>query len=489
MLIGLLLTIAFIIAIGLWSGRKAKDASSFTTGGGKASGWVVCGTIMGTIVSGQSTVGTAQLAFHFGISAWWFTIGAALGCLVLALLYTKPLRSSGCVTLMEVISKEYGRKAEVVGSILCFIGIFISIIAQIISSSALLSSLIPMSYLMAAFIAIALMMVYVVFGGLWGAGWGGIVKMALLYISSIVAGLFVWKSAQGWDGLIGSIQHLHDEGVPVDAANYSNFLARGPLKDIGSCLSLILGVLATQTYAQGIWAGRSNGAARRGSLLCAFLIPPIGAACTLVGMYMRSHYITAAELCQLQAIGATIPEGMGVIESSVQAFPAFITNHLPGFFGGMVLGTLFITIVGGGSGLTLGAATIIGRDVIGQLKVWLGKRRQQTSVGAVSLRTLRLIIVAILLVGVAVSLLTQSTFINDLGFLSLGLRATAVLVPLSGALFFPGRIKPRFALASMIAGTLTLLLAQMLHLPADPVYWGMGIGMIVCLLGWQRRHC
>lgn len=487
MLFGLLLTIALIIAIGLLSGRKAKDTATFTTGGGKASGWVVCGTIMGTIVSGQSTVGTAQLAFHFGISAWWFTIGAALGCLALALIYTKPLRSSGCVTLMEVISKEYGRKTEIVGSVLCLIGIFISIIAQIIASSALLTSLIPMSYLVAAFVAIALMMVYVVFGGLWGAGWGGIVKMALLYVSSIVAGLFVWKSAQGWDGLTASIASLQGRGLPVEADNYSNFLARGPLKDIGSCLSLILGVLATQTYAQGIWAGRSNGAARRGSLLCAFLIPPIGAACTLVGMYMRSHYITSAELLQLQAVGASVPEGMGVIETSVQAFPAFITNHLPGFFGGMVLGTLFITIVGGGSGLVLGAATIIGRDVLGQLREWARRRRPDAS-SPVTLKMLRLIIVAILLTGVAVSLLVQSSFINDLGFLSLGLRATAVLVPLSGALFLPGRIKPHYALASLIAGTLTLLAAQMLHLPADPVYWGMGVGMVVSLLGWQKRQ-
>lgn len=482
MILGLILTIALIIGIGILSGRKAKDAESFTTGGGRASGWVVCGAIMGTIVSGQSTVGTAQLAFSFGISAWWFTVGAAIGCLMLAVMYAKPLRDTGCSTLLEIVAREYGHKAEVVGSTLCLIGIFISIVAQIIASSALLTTLLPIRYLWAALAAVALMMIYVVFGGLWGAGLGGIVKMALLYISSIVAGVFVWRHSDGLSGLLHSIESIFaniplQEGTApeeVISSRYANIFARGPLKDLGGCLSLALGVLATQTYAQGIWAGRSLGASRRGGILCACLIPPIGAACTLVGMYMRAHYITAAELEQ---IGGILPEGMGVMQSSVQAFPLFITHHLPPFFGGVVLGTLFVTIVGGGSGLALGCASIINRDILAPLR----KKKSQ------SLRQLRVIIVVLLLIAVAISLLVAKSFINDLGFLSLGLRATAVLIPLTCALFFPQRINRRFALASMISGTAALLAAQMLNLPADSFYWGFGTGLAVCLMGWRRK--
>lgn len=487
MIIGLLLTISLIIGIGIWSGRKANDTTSFTTGGNRANSWVVCGTIMGTIVSGQSTVGTAQLAFVFGISAWWFTIGAAIGCLILALVYAKPLRHTGCSTLMEVIANEYGHKAEVIGSLLSFIGIYISIIAQIIASSSLLSTLTHLTYIQSAFISIALMMIYVVFGGLWGAGLGGIVKMGLLYIASIVAGIFVWRNANGFYGLISSIEDIYTNVLignlevnktPQDIHNqYANFFARGPLKDIGSCLSLILGVLATQTYAQGIWSGRNDKVARKGGILCAFLIPPIGAACTLVGMYMRAHYITAEESVLIQ----TTPEGIGYLVNSVAVFPTFITNHLPPFFGGIVLGTLFITIVGGGSGLALGAATILGRDVIVPIKKKFNYK------GEVSLIELRLLIVAILVLGITISLSAQSTFINDLGFLSLGLRGTAVLIPLSCALFFPKRIKPRFAFTSMIGGTAMLLISKILSLPSDPVYWGISVGLIITIIGIKHK--
>lgn len=476
MLFGLFITIALIIGISLWSGRKAKDASTFTTGGGKASGFVVCGALMGTIVSGQSTVGTAQLAFSYGIDAWWFTIGAAIGCMLLALFYARPLRASGCTTLMEIVAKEFGHKAEVVGSLLCCLGIFISIVAQIISSSALLTSLLPLNYLWAALITVGLMLTYVVFGGMIGAGWSGIVKMGLLYVASIVTGVYVWSHAHGFGGLIHGIELLPGmEGQQV-RQQYANLFARGAMKDMGGCLSLALGVLATQTYAQCILSGRSDKASRRGGLFCAFLIPPIGAACTLIGMYMRAHYLTAAEV---DALGY-LPEGMHMMQSSVQAFPLFITNHLNPFFGGVVLGTLFITIVGGGSGLALGVATILGRDVLTPLRNRLGRE------GRLTVHQLRLLIVAILMVGVVISLKSQRAFINDLGFLSLGLRATAVLVPLTGALFFPQRIRPQYAFASMIAGTAMLIAAKAAHLPSDSFYWGMGASIIVCV--WGIRH-
>ena len=123
-LAGVVATVVLLLAISWWSGRRVKDARTFITGGNSGS-WMVCGAMLGTLAGGQSTIGTAQLAFCYGLSAWWFTIGAGLGALVLGLFYAGPLRRSGCTTLLEVVSREYGRKAETVGSILFLIGIFI----------------------------------------------------------------------------------------------------------------------------------------------------------------------------------------------------------------------------------------------------------------------------------------------------------------------------------------------------------------------------
>ena len=168
--VGLVATILLIIGIGIYSGRKVKSAADFSSGGGKAGSWIVCGAIMGTLVSSQATIGTAQLAFSYGMSAWWFTLGSGIGCLILALGYAAPFRRSGCKTLLQIVSQEYGPTAETAGSIFCSIGIFISVVAQILGATALLTTIFPLNHLSAALISIALMAFYVIFGGVWGAG-------------------------------------------------------------------------------------------------------------------------------------------------------------------------------------------------------------------------------------------------------------------------------------------------------------------------------
>ena len=486
-IIGILLTVGLLLFVSIHSGRKVKDAKAFTTGG-RAGSWMVCGAILGTLVGGQSTIGTAQLAFSFGISAWWFTIGAALGALVLSLVYAGPIRRSGCTTLLEIVAKEYGRKAETIGSTLFLIGIFISIMAQVLSSSAMVTSLFHIPLTWAAIISGVLIMLFVLFGGIQSAGAGGIVKLVLLYISCITAGIVVWLLGKGLTGINHDIETLYASS-PLCQLNgltdiesihhrYGSMVARGPLKDIGGCLSLMLGVVTTQTYAQGIWSGASTAKARRGGLYCAFLIPLIGAACTLVGMYMRGHYVTAAEFAAMQAAGESLPEGIGVIQSSLEAFPAFVLGHLPAWLGGIALGAMLVNIMGCGSGLVLGASTILVRDVYGNLAAKLGWAKPTHS----QLTQTRLTIAGLLALAVVIALSVKGTFINDLGFLSLGLRAVALLFPLSFALFLPGRFSARAVGPAMITGTAVMLLAKSLSLPADPVYYGLGASLLLMLV-------
>jgi len=394
--------------------------------------------------------------------------------------------------VLEVVGHQYGRKAETIGSLLFLIGIFISIVAQVLTSSAMIGSLFNLPTFWSAIIGAALIMVLVLFGGIKSAGTGGIVKLVLLYSCSLAAGIVVWRLAGGLVGMRHSIDDIYT--LPQLASSngltdiesihhrYGSPVARGALKDLGGCLSLMLGVVSTQSYAQCIWSAATTKKARRGSLLCAFFIPIIGAACTLVGMYMRGHYVTAAEYQLIVDAGETLPAGIGIIDNSAQAFPAFIMGHLPAWFGGILLGTLLINILGCGSGLSLGAATILVRDVYQNVLSRLGR---SSKIG--ELLQTRLSIVFLLAVAVVVAHLFKGSFINDLGFLSLGLRAVAILLPLSFALWFPGRFGSRQVLVSMPLGVAAMLMGQILSLPGDPVYYGLLTSALVILLPLYRR--
>ena len=456
-ILGVLLTVGALLVVSWWSGRRVNDAKSFITGGTSGT-WLVGGALLGTMAGGQSTIGTAQLAFCYGISAWWFTLGAAIGSLLLGYVYSGPLRRSGCTTLLEVVRNEYGRKAETLGSFS-----------------------IPM--LGASVLGAVLIMLFVFFGGIRSAGASGIVKLILLYFSSLAAGIVVWHIAGGFTGLRDGVESIYQQASLSKLNNlsdiesihqrYGSLVARGVMKDLGGCLSLVLGVVSTQTYAQCIWSASANSHARRGSLICAICLPVIGAACTMVGIYMRGHYVTASELTAMQQAGEVLPAGIGVIENSAQAFPAFILRHLPSWLGGIMLGTLLINILGCGSGLSLGVATILVRDVYSNLQRGAARWSQ--------LVQMRLSIVAVLIMAVVVALLCNNSFINDLGFLSLGLRAVSILFPISFALWLPGRFKPRQVLLAMPIGVIAMLAAKLLSLPGDAVYYGLTIELLVIL--------
>lgn len=494
-IIVVIMTIALIVAVSWLSGRNVKDARSFTTGG-KSGSWMVCGALLGTLAGGQSTIGTAQLAFYYGISAWWFTIGAGLGSLILGLCYASSLRRSGCTTLLEIVSREYGHKAETIGSMLFLVGIFISIVSQVLSSSAMITSLVGIDMTWAAVASAVLIMLLVLFGGIKSAGVGGIVKLILLYVSSLVAGIVVWRIAGGYSGLRDGIESIYQSptlahhngltGIESIHERYGSPFARGFFKDMGGCLSLILGVISTQTYAQCIWSAASTRKAKRGAVLCSLFMPIIGAACTLVGLYMRGHYVTAEEAQLMKQAGETIHAEIGVIDNSALAFPAFVLEHLPAWLGGLLLGTMIINILGCGSGLSLGASTILVRDVYGNLKRRMGMGDSPLS----QLTQTRLSIVGILVLAFIATISFSGTFINDLGFLSLGLRAVAILFPLSFALWMPGRFKSSRVLLSMPVGVAVMLLANFTSMPGDAVYYGLGASLLIIIAnrGRDRSH-
>lgn len=485
-IIGILLVLALIVGIGIYSGRKVSDAADFTSGGGKAGSWLVAGTIMGTLVSGQATVGTAQLAFSFGMSAWWFTLGSGIGCLVLALGYVKRMRHSSGNTLVSVISHEYGSRSGYLASVLSSIGIFVSVIAQMLSATALLTTIFPISMAAASVISTAIMAVYVIFGGVWGAGIGGVVKLLLLYIAAIIGGLIVLFATGGLAGLETLLQHTLVD-TPLGGVNsisssedllsrFGSLLARGPLNDLGSGLSLVLGVLSTETYASAVWSAKSDKTARRGALFSAFLIPPIGIACILVGLFMRGQCITADEIAALTSAGLALPDGLIEIATTAQVFPTFILHYMPALFGGIVLGTLLITIVGGGAGLSLGVATIMVDDIGSHITRSLDAPKRK-------LVATRLVIIVVLAISAAVAALVPSAVINDFGYLSMGLRGAVIFVPITTALFLPGRIGYRWVIASIVIGPAAVIAGSILGVPFDPLFVGVLASLILCMIG------
>ena len=446
--IGLLISVLGIAGIAIYAGTRPQ---TFANVNGPT---IVTGILIGTLVGGSSTVGTAQLAFTYGMSAWWFTLGGGIACLILALLYVKPLRRSGCMTLAAIIGKEYGETADIVASILNSIGTFINVISQLLAGTAVIAVVFPeLGIVWELIITAVFMAVYVIFGGNQGAGRVGILKAVLLYISMIGCAVMVLYLTGGLGGFMSQV-HSIDTDV-----NLMSLFARGIGKDSGACMSLILGVLTTQTYAMALMSAKSDRAARTGALAGAVLIPPIGIGGILVGLYMRANY---------PAIAAKT------------ALTTFVLEQLPGFPGGIVLGTLFIAVVGTGAGLAMGLSTVIRRDIIFHFRPALADNFKK------NMRLNHIIILFVLFLGCCLSTGKLGDTILNFAFMSMGLRGAVVFAPLVFALWFPGRVNQKWAMAAIIAGpAFVLLCGTVLPLPGgiDALFAGVAASLLCCLIG------
>lgn len=444
-LIGIAAALGALVLVELYSSRKVKNAEDFDKGGGHSGIMLVCGALLGSLIGGQSTIGTAQLAYVYGLSAIWFTLGAALGCIALFLGYVIPLRKSHDTTLMEVIGDEFGPGAEYIGSILCSAGMLISIISNVIASAALIMAMTGCALWIGCLVSVLLMCAYVVFGGVIGAGMGGIVKLILLYLTSIICiGLVVVMGVKGQTTALAEV-HLSD------------LFARGVTKEVCNCLSLILGVLSTQTYAQAIWSARSYHVARKAALLSGILCIPVGFGGVLIGLAMRAQHLP----------------------NPAEAFPLFLLQNLPPIVGGLGVGALLITVVTGGGGLALGVSTIFVRDILGRMK-------QELMSGSAHIIAMRLTIAAVLGVTGLIAVMLPGAIINDLGFLSMGLRGSVIFVPLSLALFLKKRFRSEAIFASMIAGPVALVLTELFSFGAEPLIVGVGVSLLICALGYKK---
>ena len=447
-IIGIIITFLAIIGISFYSGRKVKSGSDFDSARGNASAGIVMGALLGTLVGGSSTVGTAQLAYTYGMSAWWFTLGGGIACLLLAIFFVKPIRASKAATLVGIISGTYGEKAGIAASILSSIGTFINILSQLIAATAIIEIILPnISPILSMAIAMILMIIYVVFGGMLSIGNVGLMKLILLFVAVIAGAGFVLYHSGGISLLWNNLDH----------DTYFNLFARGVGVDGGAGLSLILGVFSTQSYASALLMGKTDRAARRGAVLSAVLIPLIGIGGILIGQYMK---VTEPNLV-----------------SAKMAFPQFITEHMPPVLAGVILATLIITVIGTGAGLSLGICTVINRDIV-------KKRTHKFDDPKKNLVFTRLLLIGILVLAAVLCICPIGDTILNFAFMSMGLRGAVIFVPLCCALWLRDRVDSRWILVSIIVSPIVVLVFGLLKiLPFDALFVGVIFSLAACAAG------
>ncbi|MDR3348958.1 MAG: sodium:solute symporter family protein [Acidaminococcales bacterium] len=447
---GLLAVILAVASLGVYAAGKVRTADDFALAGRSSGVLMVMGTIVGTAVGASSTVGTAQLAFKAGISAWWFCLGCCVGFVIMGFLYVKPLYFSRQTTVSQFLGLAYNQGAGIMASVFSALGIFFSAAASSLVLIPMLASCFSVSMEGGLAITFILIVLYVAFGGAWATGLVGVFKAGLLYI---VLGVCFFAALKKVGGLSPILTEF--PSVP-----WFTLFPDGFFTNLAAGASTVIGVMSTQTYIQGMCSAKNERAARLGMLFSGLFTLISALPAIWIGFFMRRLHPDIAP---------------------IDALPLFIMTYLPEWFAGVSVGMLIIAAVGSAAGLILGMSTIVSSDIISRLLPQFWQKNK--------LLSNRAALFAITFGTLLFTYRNNGALVLDWTILSMCLRGAGVFIPLCAALFWPGLFSPRYAAAAIAGGSLSALLWRILFPSTlSPLYPGMLVSAVFMAIGYWKRQ-
>src|SRR3970040_1863355 len=114
-LVGVLLYIGALAAVGIYKSRGVKTQDDFFVAGGKTSACFWADTLILTWIGSGSLFGGAGLAFRMGFSQLWMSAGAWVGIAIVYFLAHRVRRISQ-YTVADILEKRYNSVARIFGS-------------------------------------------------------------------------------------------------------------------------------------------------------------------------------------------------------------------------------------------------------------------------------------------------------------------------------------------------------------------------------------
>lgn len=114
-LVGVLLYIGALAAIGIYKSRGVKTQDDFMVAGRKTSALFLAGTLICTWIGSGSLFGGAGLAFRMGFSQLWMSAGAWVGIGIVYFLAHR-VRRIAQYTVSDILEKRYNATARLFGT-------------------------------------------------------------------------------------------------------------------------------------------------------------------------------------------------------------------------------------------------------------------------------------------------------------------------------------------------------------------------------------
>ncbi|MGL5633008.1 MAG: cation acetate symporter [Azovibrio sp.] len=173
--------VAATLYITKWAASRTKSAADFYTAGGGITGFQNGLAIAGDYMSAASFLGISAAVMANGYDGLIYSIGFLVGWPIITFLMAERLRNLGKFTFADVAGYRFQQapiRAFAASGTLVVVAFYL--IAQMVGAGQLIKLLFGLEYWMAVVIVGALMMIYVLFGGMTATTWVQIIKAVLL---------------------------------------------------------------------------------------------------------------------------------------------------------------------------------------------------------------------------------------------------------------------------------------------------------------------
>jgi len=415
---------------------KKGGAEGFLLAGRGMPATVVAVMVAGLAVGGASTVGVAESAYTKGISAGMYNAAWAAGAAIAGLVVAKRFRKMSITTVPELLGKCYGKSGKLLGVIGQLVIQMVITSLQYIAGASILNALLPniFSFKLGMLTTAVVFVGITLIGGYWAAGLSNIINVIVIYVGLIIGAVAALHNVGGMSNIVSKLNPSTPWFNPVAGVGGAVVLAW--------FVVMITQSISNQAVVQVSFAAKDGSVARRGYILGALFILPVGFIAAIYGI------VAAAQFPGLPNAAMALPK---------------VVMSLNPFVAGITLSGLWAADVSTAIGLLLGSATLVVNDV---LKVYV--KSDLTKKQELLYSRIVVLIVSI------ITYILASTVVGILSTLLIGLSlTTAFTILVLFTMFAPKLCKKSSAIWTLSVGILILVawvFIPQTHIVSHPIY-------------------
>lgn len=199
----------FIIALGIWYGRKEENLEDYFLGGRRVAWVAVLLSIVATETSALTFIGTPAFAYNHNWTYIQLLIGTIIARFIIGGVFIKQFYRYKVYTVYEYLSKRFGTGSKNWCSTVFLITRILASGVRLFGASIIVSVATGLSPLTSIIIIATAAVLYTVIGGIKAVIWTDVCQAIMLFGGGLIALLFIFRDIpNGWQGIMNITYNL-----------------------------------------------------------------------------------------------------------------------------------------------------------------------------------------------------------------------------------------------------------------------------------------